>query len=374
MTASLEMVGVLVQGLGRIVGVGLVVLVVTMVFAAFYRWYVRDRVPTRFALILGLGVAAMLLNTASTLGQVIGGGGGSVVQFDAMVANTASLAMGGVASLLGAALGDRWAREMLGWRGVDTGALVRAVGRVITVELPEDIHDIEGYDPVYSDVKESLRGSEHVFPRGLTVEELHDRLVERLKKDYSVGHVDLEINKEGKVEYIAVGSRTAGLGPTMAPDTVAVALQADPAYSAGVGDRVQLWQVGGDGAERVASGELRGANGETVTVAVNRGDVDGLGGDRRRFRLVTVSSERRPEQEFLALLRASDETMGVYDVGGDSELVGVPVGELSVTVVAVGGADGVEAIPRGDRELGAGDTVYAVSRPDELRRFEAQSR
>lgn len=373
MTLGLDPVSVLVQGGVKIIGVSLAALVVTMVFAAFYRWYVRDRVPTRFALILGLGVAAMLLNTASTLGQYIGGGE-NVIQFNVMVANTSALAVGGFASVAGGVLGDRLARGVLGWRGVDTGALVRAVGRVITVELPTEIHDIEGYDPVYSDVKESLGGSEHVFPRGLTVEELEDRLVERIKKDYSVGHVDLDLNREGEVEYIAVGSRAAGIGPTLAPDTVAVALQADPAYSSGSGDKVQVWRVGNEGAERVTTGELRGTNTDTATVAVQRSDVEDLGGDSQRFRLVTVSVERRPEQEFLALLRRSDETMSVVDIAPDSELVGRRLRELPVTVIALGDGESLDALPPGDRGLEAGDTVYAVGVPEDLRRFEETAR
>lgn len=371
MTELLDLAFVTFPAVVKVVGVSLVSGLVTFVFAGLHRWYVRERVPMRFALILGLGVVALLLNTASTLGQYIGGGDG-VLQFNVMLLNTVALGIGGLTSALAAGIGDNVTSNLLSWRGIDTARIVRSVGRVITVQLPDEIGDIEGYDPVYEDVKESLQGSEHVFPRGLTVQELRDRLVSRIKKDYSVGHVDIELNSEGEVEYVAVGSRTAGIGPTLAPNTVAIAVEADPAYSSSPGDRVQLWREGSDEPERVASGEVRGTCDDTVTVAVDQSDVEAFGSDPQKYRLVTLSSERQPEREFLSLLRASDETMNVLDIGPDSVLIGVSVGESEATVIAVRKESGeIEAIPGNDYVFGEGDTVYTLGRPEVLRKFES---
>jgi Trk K+ transport system NAD-binding subunit len=66
--------------------------------------------------------------------------------------------------------------------------------------------------------------------------------------------------------------------------------------------------------------------------------------------------------------------MYVVTVAEGSDLVGVPVDGLDVTVVAVkGGDDGIDTLAR-DRTLAAGDEVYLVSRPDAYRRLESRGR
>ncbi len=123
------------------------------------------------------------------------------------------------------------------------------------VRLPEDIDDIIGCDPMPDESKVTVANGGH-FPRRLTKDELRDRLVARLKTDYGVGHVDVELADDGTVDYLAVGSRAAGIGPTLPPSTNAVAIQADPAHAASAGDLVQVWEQAP--AKRVLTGELRG--------------------------------------------------------------------------------------------------------------------
>ncbi|WP_049969593.1 hypothetical protein [Haladaptatus cibarius] len=54
--------------------------------------------------------------------------------------------------------------------------IVGAVGRMVTVTLPEPTDDIDGYDAVPDETKETLAGSSFVFPRGITVTELRERV------------------------------------------------------------------------------------------------------------------------------------------------------------------------------------------------------
>jgi hypothetical protein len=133
---------------------------------------------------------------------------------------------------------------------------------------------------------------------------------------------------------------------------------------------------GGDGEagpERVATGELRAATGDVVTLALDEVDAEAID-PRERYRLVTLPSEPRADREFASLLRRADETMGVVGLPAGSPLVGSTTGDLAVSVVAIRPDGGtVVAIPRRDRTLAAGDTVYAIARPEALRRLEASA-
>jgi uncharacterized protein with PhoU and TrkA domain len=82
--------------------------------------------------------------------------------------------------------------------------------------------------------------------------------------------------------------------------------------------------------------------------------------------------EPRIDREFAAQLRAAEETMGVVTVGSDSALASATVGALDVAVVALRTATGeLVAIPQRTRPLSVGETVYAIGRPDRLRKLES---
>jgi hypothetical protein len=262
---------------------------------------------------------------------------------------------------------------LLGARRVETdvSTIVRTVGRRTVVTLPEEIADMEGYDTVPPETKEKFAGETLVFPRRLTVEDLQQRVEERIKSDYGVGYVDADLDETGSVSYLAVGSRQAGIGPTLPPETVAVAVHADPAFAASTGDVVQVYRPTPEGAKRVTGAEVRGVTDDVVTLAVDAAEADGLD-DETRYRLVTMPVEPRIDREFASLLRAADETMGAVTVTEGGSLVDVPIGALDVAVVAVRPTDGpVEAIPSRDRTLAPGETVFAVASPAQLRRLEA---
>lgn len=342
--------------------------------AVGYRWYARDRIPTRLAILVGLSAVAAWLNTLVALRQYLDPG---TDPFDASAAlvTVATFAVAGVAAQGGRRLGDRLAREssvLAGSRSIEgeVSPIVRAVGRVIAVELPATIDDVEGYDPVREELRASLAGTTMLFPRGLTVAELRDRLVARLKEDYDVGQVDVDLSADGDVEYLALGRRAAGVGPTLPPGHVAVALRADPAPEASPGDAVELWTD--DPAERVARGELRGVAEDVATVAIEEHDA-GIDRDRR-YRFVTRSVDPRPDREFATLLRTADETMGISTIDAESVLVGRAVRSTGVTVAAIRTAAGeLEALPPPTRSLAAGETIYAIGRPEALRRLESRA-
>jgi len=359
----------------RVVGLVLLAGLTSGLLGFGYRWYARERIPEGLAALAGLGVVAVGLSTWMALSQYLGGTTQGFTVAKA-VENLTAFGLAGLVSVVSARAADQLAVDVFAittarvFNG-QVGTLVRTVGRVITVELPETVADIEGYDPVVPERKEAIAGLTLVFPRGLTVDELRDRVVARLKDDYGIGHVDVELTADGSVAFLAVGARAAGLGPTLAPGTAAVAVRADPPYSAGTGDTVQLWRQDESGVEWYTTAELRATAGDVVTLAVDATDAESIdpAGD---YRLVTLPRRSAPERELASLLRAADETIGAATVTDGSPLVGSSVEAVSGTVVAVRSEGGtIEALPSRTRVLAVGDTVYVVARPETLRRLEA---
>lgn len=359
---SLVVVGVLTIISGLVaVGVGLV-----------YRLYLRERVQTGLAILVSLAVVALYLNVKSALGQVAAGIT-DPLSLEAVAFNGGTLVLAALVVPLGARVGDRLAvrlsRAGEGVSDVDLGRLVRSAGRVITVELPNDIDTVEEYGPVSPEVKEALAGKHFVFPRGLTVGELRKRIVERLREDHGIGYVDMDLENDGTVSSLAVGGRRRGIGPTLGPGSAAVAVTGDPPFAASPGDSVQLWTEG-ETPERVSSAEVRGLIGDTVTLVLDANQAGTVAGNE--YRIVTLPTNPRPENEFAGILRAADETMATLSIEAGSPLEGVPVGALRPTVVAIAVPDGpVTVIPPRSRRLAVGDVVYLVATPSVLRRVEA---
>lgn len=374
--AQIELTEELLPAVARAVGLVLLSGVVATLLAAVYRWYARTRIPDGVAVLAGISAVALELTATKALSSVIGGGT-EILTVEEAVFNVATLLLAAGVALVGRQSGDRLGGSvlvLLGERRIDTevSAIVRTVGRMTTVTLPEDVEDMEGYDPVPPETKEKFAGETLVFPRRQTVEELERRIEERIKNDYGVGRVDVDLDEEGTVNYFAVGSRQAGIGPTLPPETVAVAVRADPAFAASAGDVVQVYRptAEGEGVERVTGAEVRGVDDDVVTLAVDAAEADRLDAETR-YRLLTMPVEPRADREFASLLRAAEETMGVVTVEEGSSLVGVPIGAVDAAVVAVRPPDApVEAIPSRDRTLAPGETVFAVAAPALLRRLE----
>ncbi|AGN00452.1 TrkA-C domain-containing protein [Salinarchaeum sp. Harcht-Bsk1] len=382
---SIDLVPAVAKVLAMAIGAASVAAVASFV----YRWYSRSSIPEGVAVLLGVSVVALALNTTATLQDSVAA--------DELISGTAAgytlvaFAAGAIAADAGRRFGERLAVDVPGVDSVrtmesDVGSLVRAAGRVLRVHVPESIDDIDGYEPVPAGVKADLAGTTFLFPRRMTVAELTDRFVERLTRDYEIGHVDVEFADDGTIEYLAVGRRLAGIGQTLAPGTVAVAIHADPAFSATPGDRVQIWrptagsatdsgaESSDDGAapELVTTGELRAAIGDVATIALDEGDVDRLADDVR-YRIATLPAAVQADREFASLLRSADETMGSVTIEAGSDLDGNRVETVELTVAALEDDADVTAIPAGDRLLRPGETIYVVGRPDGIRRLEARA-
>lgn len=355
------------------IGAGLVVVsgLVAVLTGLLYRIYMAERVQTGLAALVSLAVVALYLNVKSALGEVAAGYTDPLA-LEAVLFNGGTLVVAALVVPVGTRVGDKIGMNLStasgGVREADLSRLVRSVGRSITVTLPSDIETVDGYEPVADDVRTALEGKELVFPGGLTVKKLQERVIERLREDHGVGYVDIEVDEDGTVIHLGIGSRPRGIGPTLGPGTAAVAVSGDPAFAASSGDAVQLWTTGED-PERVTSAELRGRADDTVTLTLDAHEAPDVAG--KTYRIVTLPSTPRPEHEFRSILRAADETMGTVTVAEGGPLVGVPVGALQPTVLAIAPASGpLVVVPARTRVLSPGDVLYLVAAPSMLRRIE----
>lgn len=229
-----------------------------------HRSYAGDEIPFYAPIIVGLGAVGLWLNTASALIMFIAGVGEEAAEpvvLSQIELNILTAIVGGIAAYAGGRTGDHIApsvQVMANSRPArtDMSTMVSTVGRVIRVTIPEQIGTIDGHDPVTNETKTRLAGEEFVFPRGLTVYALRERIITRLREDYYVGYVDLELNEDGVITYLALGRRIAGIGPTLPPNRVAIAITANPPPAASPGDVVQLWELPPEAAaeEEIAKG------------------------------------------------------------------------------------------------------------------------
>ena len=206
-----------------------------------YRWYFRTEIPDGVTGLLGVAVVALYLNTTS-LGSVAVGDNPALLAPESVFFNLVSLGVAAVMAPIGRYAGDRLAVDVFALTGAkqlegELSGVVRAVGRFTAVTLPsaDAIGDMDTYDPVSPEKKVELAETTLLFPRKLSAEDLRERLVDRLKDEYGVGYVDVDLDAEGRVEYFAVGSRAAGLGPTLAPGSAGPSPPRPPATRSSCG-------------------------------------------------------------------------------------------------------------------------------------------
>ena len=348
----------------RLIGLAALSGVVAAGVAVGWRWYTRERLPGRLAVLVGLSAVALVLNSVVALSQFIDVGPDPLSVTRALL-TVGTFVAAGVTALAGRGLGDRFAENstaLVGARDIDgdVSPLVTTVGRLIAVDLPAPIEDAAGYEPISEERKATLAGKTLLFPRGLTVAELERRVETRLREDYGVGHTDVSMEQDGTITHLAVGRHASGLGARLPAGTVAVAVRADPALEAGPGDRVAIWSDEGE-PSRVCTGEIRGVSGDVVSVAVEDQWAPRLtsGGS---YRLVTLPRGERADRELATLFERAGWRLDVRRVGEHTERRSV--GSIGGSVLAVEDGGGIELAPPSDRALEPDDRLYVIERAE----------
>ena len=354
----------------RVIGLAVLSAICAGLAGFVYRSRINTDLPETAGLIIGMGAVAVYLNTRLVFVQFVGDEAAPLTM-DAAVSNLVIFAVAGVAAMVGQKGGQQLAQsDRISWlkRPPTFSPIVRAVGRYITVTLPSEIQDIEGYDPVSSTTKEALQGRTFDFPRGLTVEELERELTVLLSEKHDVGFVDVDLNPDGSVEFLAIGQGPAGLGETLPPGIAALAIRADPAFSASPGDAIEIWE-GGETPVSLGTAELRAVVGNIATLACEHTVADDID-PSTSYRLMTHPGDENVEREFVALLRRSLETMGIIEIEAGAPIIGSSIGSLDVNVLAIQRGDDIISLPEYAHVMQTSDRLFLLGGPERLRKIE----
>lgn len=351
-----------------ILGYGLLAGVGALAVAFTYRVLTVRELPSGPALLVGLAVPASWL-TAAAIQQ------GTVVADSPLVHYTSGtyllgvLLTGTVLATGGHRLGDHLARgayEITRFEASGPVAdLVQSASLALAVTLPTSIDDAEGYPPVDEAVKRDLAGRTFLFPSGLSVAELRSRAASRLESDYDVGYAHVELTEGGAVDAIAVGDRQEGLGPTLGPDRVAVAIAGDPSPRASAGDPIEVWTTGAEPSHLVTTGTLRASTGPVTTLIVDAVDADAFE-PGERYRLTTRPETPSDGHALVSAIRAGDETVTAVTVADGGPLENEFAGWVPGTVLAIDRDGEVLSLPADKEPLQSGDAIYVFGTPADL--------
>ncbi|MCP8311050.1 MAG: hypothetical protein L6N94_06095, partial [Candidatus Methylarchaceae archaeon HK01M] len=177
---------------------------VVMLISIAFRYFTDEQFSSIMGIIIGLGIVGISGGLLAILDQPTIGG---VVQI-----LTASLIIA-----LGVKYGDRMAVKMPK-QGISLYKMfsrAKRKGRII-VKMPSEnlIRNIAGKPRVMDRLKKELSGKEFVFPFDLPIEELVKRVRRQLMTDWGLGDVEVELNEEGEVTYLAVADREQTISET----------------------------------------------------------------------------------------------------------------------------------------------------------------
>ena len=371
MPDQLGFVDLLREAAVGVAGTTLVAAIVGLLVTAGYRWMTTRSPPAGTPVLVGLSaVTGYLWYVAFGSGTLVGD-----VPLDHQFSAgylLAAFASGGIVGSASGRLGDRIACQVVDLTRIEErgGAAdaVRSARLAIDVELPETIEDAEGYRPIDASVRRSLSGTTVRLPHGLSVAERSDRIERHLERDYDVGYANVRMADDGTVERVLVGHRPTGLGSMLPPRTVALAIRADPAHDATLGDPVEIWST--EAQSRLATtGTIRSATGSIATVIVDADVAAALSADER-YRLVTRPDDPTDGYEFASTLRSVDETVDVTTVEPDGPLDGEFAGWVPGRVLVVDRDGELLTLPDDSETLLPGDELWLLASPDDLDGFD----
>lgn len=351
-----------------ILGYGLLAGAGTLAVAVGYRALTVRRVPIGPAVLAGLALpTGWLASEAIRHGRVVADS--PLVHYTTGSFLLGMLFAGSVAAVAGRRLGDHIACGAYDITPIDASGpiaeRVQSAGRCVAVTLPESIDDADGYPAVDEHSKRDLAGREFLFSSDLSIPALRSRLEHRLEADYDIGYVRAELAADGTVSAVSIGDRRSGIGPTLGPDRVAVAIAGDPSPRASAGDPIEVWTDDAESSRLVATGRLRASVGSITTLIVDADDATCFeSGDR--YRLTTRPETSSDAHALVSAIRSGDETVTAVTVEPDGPLDGEFVGWLSGTVLAIDRGETTLSLPAGNESLMAGDTVYRFGTPAAL--------
>lgn len=298
---------------------------------------------------------------------------------------------------MGASFPKRLSLKGLRERTLSTDVVELIGGRnQVRITVTGEVIDMEGYPPVPDDIRAGIRDGKWTLPADLPISELETRFAERLRTEFDLADVSVNIDEQGHATVI-VAPPLSGLSKRVPQGQRAVSIDCLVPTGLARGDRVTVvadeTAVSGtvisaksSGAEkpRTDGGEeppepppppsqtVAGGDGR-LTVAVVQSDASTLM-QATTPRVVVNARGTRTEYELLSLLRRAGKRFRKLTVG-EGELTDVSLGEANVRdryevgILAVRRPNGWVLAPRGDTVIQAGDEVFAVGQTEALDAF-----
>lgn len=309
---------------------------------------------------------------------------------------------------LGATMPRRLSLRQLGERTLSLD-LIDAVGaNEVRVRVTGTVDDIEGYPPLPDDLRTEIQGGEWRFPADLDIAALEDRLAERLRTEFDLGDVSVEIDERGRATVAAAppfsglskrvergkravsvdalvpsGLARGDVATVVTPDAqvrgTVLSARSTPADPSSTVDRPTVTtgeqpSTPTEDAPPVRAPTTIGGEGQ-VTLAVGRTDAEGLlRSDRGR--LIVEARGARREYALLSLLRRAGKRFRRLTVRAGGTLTGETLGtarlreSFGVAVLAVRDGAGWQFDPAGSHRLEAGSELYVVGPREGLADFE----
>lgn len=388
---------------------GIIPALVAGVLGFAFKYLTNVTAPAFGVVVLGLAIAGInggfLALNDSTLRQNVSG---TVVIVAIVVVLMITLYAHAKGDELGATFPHRVSLRGLRERTLSSD-VVELVGNrgEVRVEVTGEVEDIEGYPPLPDAIRAGVRDGEWRLPADLPLSELESRLAERLRTEFDLMEVTVEIDERGRAT-VAAAPPMSGLSKRVPSGRRAVSVQALVPAGLTHGDEVTavtaesriegtVLSVGSGGGSKAADGgrpladggatdgtEPTAANSPTravaggdgrLTVAVSRSDAQALlRADQPR--VVVGSRGIRREFELLSLLRRAGRRFRRVAVRSGGPLDGTTIGSAEVretygvVLLAVRHPDGWTVAPRGSESLAGGDEVFAVGTREQLDAFE----
>lgn len=281
-------------------------------------------------------------------------------------------------------------------------------GDEVWIRVTGEVSDMEGYPPLSEELRASLRNAELKLPADLRLQELEQRVEDRLRTEYDLGDVSVTIDECGRATVVAAppfsglskrvdhdrhAVSVSGLIPTglvhgdevtvITPNAqvrgIVVSARADNNNDADGPDIAPFSNEepanGDDAAAPVRKPTTDGGDGR-ITVAVKRTDVQPLLRASEAKVVVEPRGTRR-EYEVISMLRRAENRFRRFVVNPGSELAGRRLGSANllethgVSVMAVQKDEGWLVAPDSDTTLEPGDELFAVGVRDALEEFES---
>jgi hypothetical protein len=309
---------------------------------------------------------------------------------------------------MGATVPKRASLSKLGGRklSADLAELISG-GDEVRVRVVGEVADMEGYPPLSEEMRADLRNTEMTFPADLRLDELEERMAQRLQTEHDLGEVAVTVDERGQATVVAAppfsglskriddgrhAVSVRGLIPTgLARGDEVTVITPDAqvrgtviSARSGAGDEQEAKPVefapAAEGTEEATPKPVRapttdGGEGR-LTVAVTRTDVQPLL-RAEEAKIVVESRGTRREYEVVSLLRRANKRFRRFTVRAGSALDESPIGKAGVresygvSVLAARTAEGWILAPDGETRLTAGDQLFAAGDRDALDEFDS---